>query len=268
MKLSEVFYQLSVGELSQIKLGGDGSGVIPVDAYPKLIASINLGLIALYKRFMLKEGELTLALQPGQSVYALNSKYGVSSSSTASPKYILDSGFPFKNDIIKVESVTRNINHPAFQEYTIYMPSYHRRHQNRYDPVLPLNNRGNDMSCFTPNKLTLKVPEILLPTVAIEDKRYNLVVTYRANVVLIPNDPTDVVDPEEAEVDIPYEFLEPLLYFVASRLGTPDTNNQQDYPLGTVYGQKYELACQELERYDLRIDQGGQYNRNYQNGWV
>ncbi len=37
MLLSELFSALSYGELSQLAIGGQGSGVIPEDKYPALI---------------------------------------------------------------------------------------------------------------------------------------------------------------------------------------------------------------------------------------
>ena len=72
MKLSEVFEQLSVGELSQLSIGGGESGTIDASNYGRLIPHINLGLTALYTRFNLKENEVTVPLVPGTRTYTLN----------------------------------------------------------------------------------------------------------------------------------------------------------------------------------------------------
>lgn len=72
MKLSEIFAQLSYGELSQTHLGGAEEGAIDATNYPKVLAHINMGLLALYKRFPLKEGRKVLAIQPGIYTYPLD----------------------------------------------------------------------------------------------------------------------------------------------------------------------------------------------------
>lgn len=72
MKLSEVFEQLSVGELSQLSLGGSEAGQIDPSNYGKVVAHLNLGLTSLYTRFCLKEGELIVPLVPDQLSYSLS----------------------------------------------------------------------------------------------------------------------------------------------------------------------------------------------------
>lgn len=70
MKLLEIFEQLTAGELSQVSFG-KAPGVITVAEYPKIIPHINLGLLALFKRFPLKQDRLTLDLVMGQISYNL-----------------------------------------------------------------------------------------------------------------------------------------------------------------------------------------------------
>ena len=72
MKLSEIFNQLTYGELSQTHLGGAAEGAIDEANYPKILAHVNMGLLALHKRFPLKEGRKTLVLQPGILTYSLD----------------------------------------------------------------------------------------------------------------------------------------------------------------------------------------------------
>lgn len=71
MKLSEVFSQLAYGELSQTVLAEMVEGELDENRYPMLLASINLGLTALHKRFNLKEGRLTFPLTTAGNVYRL-----------------------------------------------------------------------------------------------------------------------------------------------------------------------------------------------------
>lgn len=71
MKLSEVFSQLAYGELSQLSLGTLTSGELSEDAHAPLLAHVNLGLTAIYKRFNLKEGRLVFPLSQSGNVYKL-----------------------------------------------------------------------------------------------------------------------------------------------------------------------------------------------------
>lgn len=71
MKLREIFDQLTYGELSQLSIGGGEAGEIAESDWPKLVAHVNLGLNALYRRFLLKIGTTTLPLIADQEYYTL-----------------------------------------------------------------------------------------------------------------------------------------------------------------------------------------------------
>lgn len=71
MKLSEVFTQLAYGELSQLFIGTNNEGELTEESYPILLAHVNLGLTAIYKRFNLKEGRLVFPLSQSGNVYKL-----------------------------------------------------------------------------------------------------------------------------------------------------------------------------------------------------
>lgn len=72
MKLQEIFDQLTYGELSQLSIGGGEAGVISETNHARVLAHINLGLTALYKRFNLKEKRLVIPLQWNADTYQLN----------------------------------------------------------------------------------------------------------------------------------------------------------------------------------------------------
>ena len=72
MKLSEVFNQLAYGELAQLKITELVNGVVGAESYPALIAHVNMGLNALFKRFNLKEGRVNIPLVPGTLTYSVN----------------------------------------------------------------------------------------------------------------------------------------------------------------------------------------------------
>ncbi len=240
MKLSEIFTQLSYGELSQVSIGGGSVGQIDDSNYEQILAHINLGLTALYKRFPLKENSFKLLIQEGKITYPLQSKYSISNTaSTELVKYIEDTGNPFLDDILKIERV-----------YTDY----------GYE--LGLNDLEDPDSVRTPSANVLLVPTSLSSTLT--DGKIEVV--YRANhpIIKIGMSP---FNPEMIELELPYTHLEPLLLFVASRVHNP-IGMTNEFNSGNNYASKYELSCQQLEMVNLRVDQGSQINRLKQNGWV
>ena len=71
MKLSEVFNQLAYGELAQINIADMANGKVTSKHFPALVAHVNLGLSALFKRFNLKEGSVVVPLLPGTLTYPI-----------------------------------------------------------------------------------------------------------------------------------------------------------------------------------------------------
>ncbi len=66
---------------------------------------------------------------------------------------------------------------------------------------------------------------------------------------------------------MPYSHLEPLLYYVASRINNP-IGMANEFHAGNSYAAKYEKSCQELEMVNLRVDQGSQNTKLRQKGFV
>lgn len=236
IKLSEVFSQLTYGELSQVSIGGGEAGQINDDNYEHIVAHINLGLTALYKRFPLKESHLKIIVQPGRITYPINSLFAISN--TASPeivKYIDDTAEQFKNDVLKIERVYDSDG-------------------NEFD----LNDSGNLSSFSTPSATVLRAPLGLTAT--------TLDLVYRANHPLITVG-MGAFNPDAVELELPITHLEPLLLYVASRFHAP-TGLVNEFNASNNYAAKYEAACQEIELRNLRVDQAGQYDRLHEKGWV
>lgn len=246
MKLSEVFTQLTNGELSQISIGGGEAGTIDSSNYAKMIPHVNLGLTNLYKRFNLKEGRLILDLIEDKVTYSLLKKFAVNGGGTEPVRHIIDTlNEPYLEDIHKVERV--------------YVDSGFE---------LSLNDDSNIYSCFTPSYNILRVPEILVDAslgIPEELETLQLEVVYRANHPLLVYGVG--FDPELIELELPYSHLEPLLLFIASRINNP-IGMTNEHHAGDSYAAKYEHACMLLEQKNLQIDVGSQGNRFSNNGWV
>ena len=247
MKLSEIFSQLTTGELNQLSIGGAAQGVIDASNYEAVLNHINLGLSYIYHRFPLKESRLKLVLFPDLVSYKLSSRYSTSNTTSGEPiKFIDDVGNPFLDDLTKVHAVLTEAGE-----------------------ALPLNDNKDKYSCHTPSTHVLTVPMAVTnqyPDLPDHYKTPSLTVVYRA---ALPKLVTDYgyLDPEEVEVDLPYPYLEPLLYFVASRCYHPVSLSSEINP-GSSYAVKLEQACQRLELNNLAVDQGASNDRLTRGGWV
>lgn len=108
MKLSEIFEQLTYGELSQLNIGGVEQGAINETNYKNVVGHINLGLTALYKRFPLQRSKVDVPLLPGIVDYQLT-----------------------VTDLIKIESVYTDagfelpLNNEA-EKYSVFTPTFLR----------------------------------------------------------------------------------------------------------------------------------------------
>lgn len=248
MKLMEVFSQLTYGELSQLNIGGAEQGEINESNYDAVLAHINLGLTALYKRFPLKEERLNLSLVQGRLVYPLTPAFAVNNSrSKEATRFILD--LPTKKfigDILKVEQVLTSSG-----------------------VELPLNDGSDIYSVFTPSATTLRIPNAIVhqtPDLPDRLKTSTLEIVYRANHPILSQD-TPGFNIDTYELELPYTHLEPLLFFVASRVNNP-IGMVNEFNAGNNYAAKFEMACQQLEQFNLNVDQGSQNTGIERGGWV
>jgi len=238
MKLSEVFSQLAYGELSQLNLVDQTTGEIATGKYTQLVSHINMGLTALYKRFPLKESRLVVTLQSGRISYPLSTEEDVRLGVEAGAE-------DFEDDILKVERV--------------YVSG---------GKELGLNDASDRYSCFTSSATTLRVPiEIVdkTPGIPAELVTDTLLVVYRAKHPILVNKTS--FNPANIQIELPYSHLEPLLYYVASRVNNP-IGMTNEFHAGNSYAAKYEKSCQELEMVNLRVDQGSQNTKLRQKGFV
>lgn len=240
MKLSEIFQALTYGELRQLNIGGAEGQGITKENQNEILTHVNLGLTELHKRFLLREGRVTLQLLPGVRTYTVSKKHAQSNrESWGVEKYILDSmAQPFEDDLLKIERV------------------YDAKGQE-----LGLNaseGYGHPLNVRTVSMNTLVLPELL--------KGDTVDVVYRANhPQLIRED--NSFDPTEIEVDLPYSHLEALLFYVASRVMNP-IGAGGGFHEGNNYAAKFEAACALLDNQGLRLDVGDGNTRLQRNGWV
>ena len=241
MYLSEIFEQLTYGELSQVGIGGGMDvGQINEANFKSVVANVNLGLMALYKRFPIKQDSLFVDVKEGKTDYELDMKYALSNIDSTEPvKFINDLVKPFTNDIIKIERV---YNFAGIE--------------------LAMNDTNNLDAIKLLNMTTMK----LSPTMLNELSGTSIEVVYRAkHKLIVVGD--NVFNPETTQIELPYVYLEPLLYFIGSRYHN-SIGMSNEFHAGNNYATKYEQACRLIEAHSLSIDQGSDTSQFCSKGWV
>ena len=248
--LQDVFRLLSAGELSQLKIGNKGMGILPEDQ-DGILGHVNLGLRALYKRFTVKRGELRIMLDPDQTLYDLVPANTVSAAAAAWEKaketdplapepdwtlyFIKDASNPFLGDINKVEAIFTDNQHPLY-----------------------LNDSTQRFGAMMLNQTKLRLSDPFVrqgPNLPQSLKTTFVDVHYRAAALPIikPHCKAGVFfEPSQVDLNLPDMYLEALVYFVASRVFNPVGMNQEFYS-GDNYANKYEMECQRLEALGLEL---------------
>ena len=249
MTLKEIFDQLTFGELSQLSLGGAESGEIDGNNYVKIIPHINLAMTALYKRFNLKEDRLLLYPINYKYSYDINAKNAAINSASISPtKYLVKpNGLIVTNNILKIEQVTNDLG-------------------NEYN----LNDVNDLYSLYTPTMTSIRIP------MNIVDKKNNIPkeylteyfeIIYRAKHDVIGEN-IEFLALDSIEIDLPEAYLELLLLFVAARIMLPLGAGQFEGLGGNNHMAKYEMAAQQIEQSNLKIDHNSRNNRLHEKGWA
>jgi len=235
MLLHDLLNQLTFGELFQLEIGGNNElGIQPVD-FPKVIPHINLGLIELYKRFPLKIDEVIIEQYDQIQTYYLRSKYAQSNIESKEPiKYIADSIYkPFKDGVLRIETVYNELGEELF-----------------------VNDNSKQWSVFTPSYDSIQIP------MSVTGNAFT--VGYRASHEYIHS---TALDDKTYEVDIPVGLLEPLLLYIASRMYA-SLNFDGSGNEGMSYYQKFEAACNQVEKQFLYIDNNTPNMKLDIAGWV
>lgn len=238
MTLKDIFDALASGELEQLYMGSASGDGIPAESQQRVVTSINLGLTALHRRFLLREGMVRVERVPGIQTYHLSSRYAVSNTESREPHlYLKDSPeAPFQDNVLRVERV----HGPDGCE-------------------IPLNNERIPEGIITPTMTSLWVPG--------QQPAETLDVVFRADHPRI--DISDgLTPPEQIQVSLPETHLEALLLFVAGRVHSPRGTDEHGNHDGTMYTRRYEAACQELEVQNFQKDPQLQNTRFEERGWV
>lgn len=238
MKLSEIFSQLTFGELKQVTLGGHDSGAVQSTNYSEIIAHINLGLLDLYKRFPIVTNSLILQTVAGRTRYELSNTYAFSYNED--DYHIVDSlDDPFASDILRINEI-----------------------KDIYGNTVPINDRNRH------NNISLSAYNVLTIPWATGDAAETLVVEYRAK-------PTTLSVPTNASsldltktIALPDTFVEPLLAYVEYRVHKA-RGGEAGLAQARLAKGNYDALCMELERENVLHNNVAITNEKLHiNGWA
>jgi hypothetical protein len=234
MNISELFVDLSYGELSTLSLAGEGNGTITDAGKERVIRFANDGLLKLYTRFVLKQNDVLIELVDWITNYHLSKKFAESQQgiSTQTDLYIKDLWRePFAEDVIRILEVF-----------------------NSYGILLPLNDEDNAESLFTPQGNVLQVPN---PVGGVA-----LSITYQAKHPLLAL--TDLTQ----EIELPDVLMPALKQWIAHRaFGQLQTQEAQGMSQGALA--TFESICNEVVGNDLvSTSLSSSSNRFQKNGWA
>ena len=220
MKVSELFYDLSVGEVSNLAMSDEGSGKIRTKDQGKLVVYLNDALTALHKRFVLRTAEVLIEPVDHITTYHLKKQFSLSSKSNEKVRYIIDTELsPFEGNVIRVLEVwdARGLQ-------------------------LPLNDPGKFSSVFTPYPDVLQVPEPI--------NRNALSVIYQAGPRKIEYLGLSEAEVLDQDFTIPDFLLNALKNQIAYKIYT-HMNGQEHVAKAQEYLTIYESECVEIENSDL-----------------
>lgn len=230
MTLNDLLQALRDSELSQVTTPESSGSDLEESQRRQLIQSIELGLVALYRRFRLRDGSAIIETSPTQTIYKLDAKYAVSNEDSLElNKYIIDDmGRTFADDALRIETVT-----------------------NMHGVELPLNDhtydgmRAHRLDLEHEPTQTLTTPDLTTLWIPGDVELGSLTVHYRAKHPKWDLD-VAVADPSSVDVELPQTYWQALFYFVASRVYNPMYRAGELHE-GNNWLQRYEMECSRLE---------------------
>ena len=262
MKLSDVLDNLAAGEFSLSSIVDEATGEIPLaKVNSRLIPVINAGLAEIYSQFFLKRKEIWLQICAGKSRYVLDRKSAKSAHRLRGNASIDDCEDPFFDDIIEILGVFNehghrfNLNVDGMQSSAKPRGCNHGHGKcgcGTLDTPGTIVTRHSPFGCAPHHQQTHYVPGVVFHTPAYNVLRVDghlndqwVKVEYKASPRRLSKiDDDGLYDPEDINIDLPYDYLNALIFYIASRLTNANMNGvQQGFHEGNNYYQRFVSAC-------------------------
>jgi hypothetical protein len=234
MDITQLFSDLSFGELSSLNLANEGAGYITDDGKERIIRFANDGLLKLHSTFVLRQNDVLIDLVESITSYHLLLKYAQSQAGTSTQQHLYIRDLveePFQEDVIRILSVFDSCGRE-----------------------LPLNDETNDYSVFTPQNRVLQVPR---PKDGIA-----LSLGYQAKHPLL------TLEDLTQEIDLPDVLVPALRAWIAYR-AFGQLNTQESQAISAGHLESFKATCGEAVALDLVSTSQSQTNNRFQrNGWT
>ncbi len=230
MKLKECLDRLAVGEVSNTSFADDLTGVITEGRKPVVVKFIQEGLDKLYARFYLRIEDVFLEIYEGRTNYAITSEHLMDKSLRVDTnKYLWKTDGDDVDDLIKIIEVASTSGRK-----------------------LPINDRSNPISVFTPFYNVLQIPTL---------------VTTSLDITYIAKHRQLSVDRLEQEIELPNNLFPALFYYVAYQIHN-NINTQESVSNAQKYLAMYTSAINDVVETDLANPMyATESQKFYNNGW-
>lgn len=237
MQLSKLFSDLSYNELSNIAIGGNGSGSIPGQHHGRILTLTNQGLLDLFSRFRLAEKNVHVETQEGLTLYYLRVVHARSNLEPGYPKYIVDGPENlFTGDVVKILEVFDELGE-----------------------AVSLNNALDADSLYTAGFDCLQVSKPV-PTNA-----YMLIYQAQHPELVMGGD--GILDLTQ-NIELPLALYGALRAWIGHKIFS-SMNGPEHLTKGQELLGYYELTCQQSEKSDLhKAAETWPQDRFIANGWV
>lgn len=233
----DLFDDLAYGELSNLKIGNDTIGSIAEENYPKMISHINLGLIDLFQKFVLKKKEVNVHQIAGVTTYYLRTDH------------MDDIGYCGKNGIYIEKAAMDPFDDDIVKVIEIFDAA---------GDVIPLNDkRATDQRIAQGIEVTPGITHsahdtlnMILPTtleiVAVVYQAY-----YPKIVV------KELFDPGKVKLYLPHYLRKPLMLYIAARIvsGMKVSLAEGEENPANARWAHYRISCKEIEKLNLTVDE-------------
>lgn len=299
LRLSDILDNLLVGEFSQTGWAQDGE--FSIANVNKIIILLNAALGDISSRFWIKRKEVFLQTCRGKTVYVLDNTLASQQSKLRGGSYSLltSTGDVWEDDLQEIYEIydcngnELHIGHDAGSPHvsagrtckcgtkltpdqldTMCYACRNARFSKTLDKPgtvvtrhhphgVPNLRPGQGCSIHLAAYNAIRVPDDMEPQ--------RLRIIYRATAKRVKKiDDTSLYDPTRIFIDVPYEYLQAILFYIASRKFNPNKSGVQGgMHEGNNYYQKYIAACTLLQDQGAGVEPvGNEGNKFEQNGFV
>jgi hypothetical protein len=233
MNVEQMYEALSYGELSNLALSGEGSGLILDEKKPQVLLALNEGLLRLHTKFVLREKEVIIEMVRHITNYHLLARFA-----------------HYTTPVVERWTYIRDMPNDRFVEDVLKVTGAY----NTYGQALPLNDSEQDLSIFTPQLNMVQIPR------PVHGSAVSLLYQARHAELLLDTPEQDILVPDS----LMGALRAYLAYKIYSQLGTQEATVKAVEHMNT-----YEAICNEVETHGMTLGNPSTTNVRFdKRGWI